>query len=135
MIIKLSINHLFLTTLCNSLTWHDFAPTPVEPKFIPQETKVNPQATGDSSTATGPPVDEAIVLNDPPKPAVFEHPTTARPKRILDLGCGSGAWVMDAAKVWTDARFVGLDLVPIQPNLSIVAPQLKDRIEWVNANL
>ncbi|KAG8786239.1 hypothetical protein FRC15_011810 [Serendipita sp. 397] len=56
------------------------------------------------------------------------------PRTVLDLGCGNGLWVLDAAKAWPDAHFVGLDLVPIQPNLDLVARDLRTRIRWVNAN-
>jgi SAM-dependent methyltransferase len=41
------------------------------------------------------------------------------PKRVLDIGCGTGIWIHDVAKQWrdmghTDVEFVGIDLVPIQ---------------------
>ena len=41
------------------------------------------------------------------------------PKRVLDIGCGTGIWIHDVAKQWktmghTDVEFVGVDLVPIQ---------------------
>ncbi|PVG02836.1 hypothetical protein CPB86DRAFT_870203 [Serendipita vermifera] len=60
----------------------------------------------------------------------FESP----PRNILDLGCGNGVWVLDAAQAWPESHFVGLDLVPLQPKLSLVAPKLHDRIQWVNSN-
>lgn len=41
------------------------------------------------------------------------------PKRVLDIGCGTGIWIHDVAKQWaemghTEVEFVGVDLVPIQ---------------------
>jgi ubiquinone/menaquinone biosynthesis C-methylase UbiE len=41
------------------------------------------------------------------------------PKRVLDIGCGTGIWIHDVAKQGrdmghADVEFVGIDLVPIQ---------------------
>ncbi|KAK2768328.1 hypothetical protein FQN54_000181 [Arachnomyces sp. PD_36] len=35
--------------------------------------------------------------------------------RVLDLGCGTGIWAMDMAKLYKDAYVVGIDLAAIQP--------------------
>lgn len=35
---------------------------------------------------------------------------------ILDIGCGSGCWVIDMAKQYPRAEVIGMDLTP--PNLS-----------------
>ncbi|KAJ6486116.1 S-adenosyl-L-methionine-dependent methyltransferase [Mycena vitilis] len=35
------------------------------------------------------------------------------PASVLDLGCGSGLWLLDAARTWRSTQFVGLDLVDI----------------------
>ncbi|KAG8795793.1 hypothetical protein FRC17_008078, partial [Serendipita sp. 399] len=56
------------------------------------------------------------------------------PKTVLDLGCGNGLWVMEAAKAWPETIFVGIDLVNLQPNLELVADDLRARIEWKHAN-
>ncbi|TDL28128.1 S-adenosyl-L-methionine-dependent methyltransferase [Rickenella mellea] len=58
------------------------------------------------------------------------------PERSLDLGCGSGAWVLDAAKEWPDCQFVGFDLVNMQPPICMLDqdPSLKGRIQWVHGN-
>jgi len=46
------------------------------------------------------------------------------PKRVLDIGCGTGIWIHDVAKTWagmghTEVEFVGVDLVPIQTPMVI----------------
>lgn len=48
----------------------------------------------------------------------LSDPTT-HPRKTLDLGCGSGAWVISAASLWPQTRFVGFDLVPQATNLSV----------------
>ncbi|KAJ6541865.1 hypothetical protein B0H19DRAFT_1268807 [Mycena capillaripes] len=35
------------------------------------------------------------------------------PASVLDLGCGAGLWLLDAARTWRTTRFVGLDLVDV----------------------
>lgn len=37
------------------------------------------------------------------------------PKRILDIGTGTGIWAIDIADTYRDAEVVGTDLSPIQP--------------------
>ncbi|CAK5284078.1 unnamed protein product [Mycena citricolor] len=59
---------------------------------------------------------------------VFEEP----PTRILDIGCGTGTWVMNCGVAWKDSHFVGLDVVPLHPDLG--ASELATRITWVQAN-
>ncbi|KAI0091190.1 S-adenosyl-L-methionine-dependent methyltransferase [Irpex rosettiformis] len=62
------------------------------------------------------------------------------PKDILDLGCGSGLWVMDAAQQWPSSNFIGYDCLHIQPNLKVFGssqPGLEDlakRIKWMCGN-
>lgn len=38
---------------------------------------------------------------------VFDTP----PKKVLDLGCGTGAWILECARVWKVRRFPGLPVV------------------------
>ncbi|KAL4893512.1 putative TAM domain methyltransferase [Aspergillus ambiguus] len=38
------------------------------------------------------------------------------PKRILDVGTGTGIWAMEMAEEYPDATIIGTDLSPIQPN-------------------
>ncbi|KAH9486492.1 Demethylmenaquinone methyltransferase [Psilocybe cubensis] len=61
-------------------------------------------------------------------------PLKEPPSRVLDLGCGTGTWVINAAKEWKDCDFVGFDLVDIQIPLKILDPSLARRIEWKHGN-
>ncbi|KAI5803522.1 S-adenosyl-L-methionine-dependent methyltransferase [Peziza echinospora] len=38
-----------------------------------------------------------------------------KPKRILDVGTGTGSWAIDIAEEFPDAEIIGNDLSPIQP--------------------
>ncbi|KAJ7619183.1 hypothetical protein DFH06DRAFT_1235568 [Mycena polygramma] len=61
----------------------------------------------------------------------------ATPERSLDLGCGTGSWVIDAAKEWPTCEFVGFDLVDIQIPLKTLPPEyesIAERITWVHGN-
>ncbi|RDX50325.1 hypothetical protein OH76DRAFT_1482460 [Lentinus brumalis] len=62
---------------------------------------------------------------------VFDTP----PTRVLDLGCGTGTWILTAAREWKDTCFVGVDVVPLHPDLLQVGCwDLASRITWVQAN-
>ena len=39
----------------------------------------------------------------------------SNPQRILDIGTGTGIWVMEMADEYPDAQIIGTDLSPIQP--------------------
>ncbi|KAJ7446496.1 hypothetical protein B0H11DRAFT_2084990 [Mycena galericulata] len=61
----------------------------------------------------------------------------ATPERSLDLGCGTGSWVIDAAKEWPNCDFVGFDLVDIQIPLKTLPSEyasIAERISWVHGN-
>ncbi|KAJ7600716.1 hypothetical protein C8J56DRAFT_15829 [Mycena floridula] len=61
----------------------------------------------------------------------FEKP----PTRVLDLGCGTGTWLLNCARAWRGCHFVGLDIVPLHPDLQQVGSvDLASRITWVQAN-
>lgn len=51
------------------------------------------------------------------------------PKRVLDLGCGTGIWCMDMADEHPAAEITGIDLSPIQP--SFTPPNCKFEIDDV----
>ncbi|KAJ6604807.1 S-adenosyl-L-methionine-dependent methyltransferase [Mycena vulgaris] len=61
----------------------------------------------------------------------------ANPEHSLDLGCGTGSWMIDAAKEWPNCEFVGFDLVDIQIPLRTLPPEyasIAERISWVHGN-
>ncbi|KAL0580636.1 hypothetical protein V5O48_001366 [Marasmius crinis-equi] len=61
----------------------------------------------------------------------FDEP----PTRVLDIGCGTGSWILDCARVWRRCHFVGLDVVPLHPDLIQVGSlDLAQRITWVQHN-
>ncbi|KAL0956355.1 hypothetical protein HGRIS_002505 [Hohenbuehelia grisea] len=62
---------------------------------------------------------------------VFKTP----PTKVLDLGCGTGSWILDCARQWKECEFVGLDVVPLYPNLhQIGLSDFASRITWLQAN-
>jgi len=42
-------------------------------------------------------------------------PISPHPSLILDIGTGSGSWVIDVAEEYPNTRVIGMDLSPIQP--------------------
>ncbi|GJE88689.1 S-adenosyl-L-methionine-dependent methyltransferase [Phanerochaete sordida] len=61
------------------------------------------------------------------------------PSNVLDVGCGSGLWVVEAARQWPDCKFIGLDYRQVQPDLKRFAEQpdisnVVDRVRWVHGN-
>ncbi|KAL7269818.1 hypothetical protein RUND412_007501 [Rhizina undulata] len=52
-----------------------------------------------------------------------------KPKRILDIGTGSGIWAIDIADQYSEAEIIGVDLSPIQPNW--VPPNVKFEVDDV----
>ncbi|KAJ7126888.1 S-adenosyl-L-methionine-dependent methyltransferase [Mycena epipterygia] len=83
------------------------------------------------------------------------HQFDTPPERVLDLGCGGGYWVLEAAKQWPNAHITGFDLTQIQPELLQldafymeclqdagqsahplpIADALAARVRWVHGNL
>ncbi|KIY43978.1 hypothetical protein FISHEDRAFT_52130 [Fistulina hepatica ATCC 64428] len=60
------------------------------------------------------------------------------PQSVLDLGCGCGYWIFEAAKRWKNTRFVGFDMNDMQPKLTGEHMRhhqdLASRIEWVHGD-
>lgn len=50
------------------------------------------------------------------------------PKKILDLGTGTGIWAIDMADLYPDATVIGTDLSPVQPQWW-AAPIILSRLE------
>ncbi|KAL6302399.1 hypothetical protein BKA93DRAFT_818528 [Sparassis latifolia] len=66
------------------------------------------------------------------------HRSDTPPSTVLDLGCGDGLWIVEAAKTWPTSTFVGFDMVHNQPNLSLKSLGLEgvaERVTWVHGNL
>jgi SAM-dependent methyltransferase len=57
------------------------------------------------------------------------------PRRVLDIGTGTGSWVVEYARQWKQTEFIGLDLVPVQtPLQNLQDEDLQSRVSWVVAN-
>lgn len=56
-------------------------------------------------------------------------PISQTPGRILDVGCGTDLWTIEAANEYSSAQVLGSDLSPIQ--LSMVPPNAKFEIDDV----
>ncbi|KAA1471411.1 hypothetical protein DENSPDRAFT_799321 [Dentipellis sp. KUC8613] len=50
----------------------------------------------------------------PPLPEIMADDTPGETKNCLDLGCGSGSWIMDVARDFPNCQAVAVDLVPMQ---------------------
>ncbi|CDO68248.1 hypothetical protein BN946_scf184842.g11 [Trametes cinnabarina] len=67
--------------------------------------------------------------------SITMHAFKTAPTRVLELGCGTGTWILNAAREWKDSHFVGVDIVPLHPDLIQVGSfDLASRITWVQAN-
>ncbi|KAL7280151.1 hypothetical protein ACG7TL_006570 [Trametes sanguinea] len=67
--------------------------------------------------------------------SITMHVFKTAPARVLELGCGTGTWILNAAREWKDSLFVGVDVVPLHPDLIQVGSfDLASRITWVQAN-
>ncbi|KAF9469862.1 hypothetical protein BDZ94DRAFT_1151510 [Collybia nuda] len=66
--------------------------------------------------------------------ASFVNFTDELPQRILDLGCGTGTWIIEAAKEWSACEFVGFDLVNIQIPHQLLDEAVARRVEWKHGN-
>ncbi|CAO1618115.1 unnamed protein product [Sympodiomycopsis kandeliae] len=67
--------------------------------------------------------------------SVYPFEQEQKPKRVLDIGTGCGAWCIDIARSWSETEVVGLDVVPCQtPTSYLKDADLERRISWVVAN-
>ncbi|KAG1754879.1 uncharacterized protein EDB91DRAFT_1233702 [Suillus paluster] len=79
-------------------------------------------------------IDHSFVMHVKKSVSVVGFPDHSSPKRSLDLGCGGGTWIVEAAKEWPDCQFVGFDLVDVQVPLSLLEPDVANRVMWVHGN-
>ncbi|KAK1232824.1 hypothetical protein PQX77_004050 [Marasmius sp. AFHP31] len=67
--------------------------------------------------------------------SVTWHEFDEPPTKVLDIGCGTGSWILDSARVWRNCHFVGLDVVPLHPDLiQVGSMDMAQRITWVQHN-
>ncbi|KAF2137668.1 uncharacterized protein K452DRAFT_291483 [Aplosporella prunicola CBS 121167] len=60
---------------------------------------------------------------------IYRAPIPKNPKRILDIGTGTGIWSMEMGDMFPDAQILGNDLSPEQP--SFVPPNVKFEVDDV----
>ncbi|KAI0671779.1 S-adenosyl-L-methionine-dependent methyltransferase [Trametes maxima] len=70
---------------------------------------------------------------------VTMHPYEQPLNNVLDLGCGTGLWAIEVAKTWPHCNIVGFDILPIQPDLTLVKlgieyRELSERVKWVHGD-
>ncbi|KAH9178870.1 hypothetical protein EDB89DRAFT_987720 [Lactarius sanguifluus] len=69
----------------------------------------------------------------PPPMAEVMDDTPWETKSVLDLGCGSGSWIMDVARDFPHCQAVAVDLVPMQ---SInMPPNCRSEVDDINLGL
>ncbi|KAI0316492.1 hypothetical protein OF83DRAFT_242114 [Amylostereum chailletii] len=64
----------------------------------------------------------------------FHHYGDAPPSTVLDLGCGQGQWVVQAATTWAGTKVTGLDLVDLVTGKLAIDSAIKENITWVRHN-
>ena len=61
------------------------------------------------------------------------------PATVLDLGCGQGHWILDAAVAWKGygTRVTGVDMVDVTKNLRNTAARhgVADTVQFIRSNL
>ncbi|KAF8665361.1 hypothetical protein AX16_000380 [Volvariella volvacea WC 439] len=69
----------------------------------------------------------------PPMEEVMRGDDPEQPKQCLDLGCGSGSWIMDVARDFPNCNAVAVDLVPMQsPSMP---PNCRSEVDDINLGL
>ncbi|KAH7922843.1 S-adenosyl-L-methionine-dependent methyltransferase [Leucogyrophana mollusca] len=76
---------------------------------------------------------EVIGKYPPPLPEIMAEDPHGETKAVLDLGCGSGSWIMDVAREFPHASAVAVDLVPMQ-SLSMPA-NCRSEVDDINLGL
>ncbi|CAG8450186.1 12742_t:CDS:2 [Ambispora leptoticha] len=60
--------------------------------------------------------------------------------RVIDIGCGSGIWILDMAQQYPNSTFVGIDISPILPsegcptNVKFVQHNVLDGLPFANSS-
>lgn len=66
------------------------------------------------------------VLAEQSDPALFQH--------VLDVACGIGGWIIEAARIYPEMSFVGIDINPRMITYAqeqAIAQQVNERVEFV----
>lgn len=69
----------------------------------------------------------------PPMPEVLADDTSGEIKACLDLGCGSGSWILDVAHDFPHCSTVAVDLVPMQ--VLNMPPNCRSEVDDINLGL
>jgi len=69
----------------------------------------------------------------PPMAEVMADDVPGERKACLDLGCGSGSWIMEVARDFPNCIAVGTDLIPMQS--PTMPPNLRSEIDDINLGL
>jgi len=64
---------------------------------------------------------------------VMTHVPGQRRRSCVDLGCGSGSWIVDVAKDFPRCNAVAIDLIPLQE--SIMPRNLRSEVDDINIGL
>ncbi|KAF8510312.1 hypothetical protein JB92DRAFT_443680 [Gautieria morchelliformis] len=70
-------------------------------------------------------------------PSIHDDPSNKTPAVVLDLGCGDGTWLLEAAQCWKNTRFYGLDLQNLHPSphqLEAALGELAENIKFTHYN-
>ncbi|RKP07589.1 S-adenosyl-L-methionine-dependent methyltransferase [Thamnocephalis sphaerospora] len=49
------------------------------------------------------------------------HVPLSTPKNIIDIGAGSGAWILEMAKEFPESEITGIDITPLRPSTTLPA--------------
>ncbi|KIM37774.1 hypothetical protein M413DRAFT_448286 [Hebeloma cylindrosporum] len=69
----------------------------------------------------------------PPMADVMRDDIPGETKACLDLGCGSGSWILDVAHDFPNCSAVAVDLIPMQA--SVMPPNLRSEVDDINLGL
>ncbi|KAH9929725.1 uncharacterized protein B0H18DRAFT_995942 [Fomitopsis serialis] len=69
----------------------------------------------------------------PPLAQILADDTPGEPKTCVDLGCGSGSWILDVSRDFPHCSTVAVDLVPMQA--LNMPPNLRSEVDDINLGL
>ncbi|ETW86799.1 hypothetical protein HETIRDRAFT_153621 [Heterobasidion irregulare TC 32-1] len=69
----------------------------------------------------------------PPLVEILSEVIPGEPKACLDLGCGSGSWIMDVARDFPNCQAVAVDLVPMQAE--DMPPNCRSEVDDINLGM